>query len=216
MSQLLSSADESMSSKVKRLQRFCYRSDKKFMCILLSLMLFNANVFCLYLYYAGAANSAPVGTLPPLETIYTFDHVSLHWLNDPRQQALLFPDPSGESPGSGGGCTVTPEELTLAPPAFRDFWSRTFYSPTLVKHDASALLRTVPYEVECTVALDFEVTPKTQFDQVQTIDIMHHASAVINHGSRLLVIALLCVSAYVCIYNVRMHVTRAGWTDGIH
>jgi hypothetical protein len=102
-----------------------------------------------------------------IESIHTFDHEALHWLNDPKLQQPEVNDPSGETPGSGGDYTITPDELVLSPPAFRDFWSRTFYSPTLVKHDASALLRTISYTEECTVTVDFEITPRNQFDQVQ-------------------------------------------------
>ena len=101
-----------------------------------------------------------------VETVHTFDHETFHWLNNPKLQGQRECDSSGETPGSGGDFTLTPDLLTLTPPAFRDFWSRTFYSPTLVKHDASALLRTVPYDTECTVEIDFEYTPHTQFDQV--------------------------------------------------
>lgn len=173
MSQLLSSVDAyEVSSNFKRLKRFCCGCDKKICCTLITLMLFNAvNFFLLYFYNAKTTDvnvivrsaSAPL----PLDTIHSFAHESFSWLNDPKlQQDAITPDPSGETPGSGGDYTITPDDLTLSPPAFRDFWSRTFYSPTLVKHDASALLRSVPYETECTVALDFEVTPKTQFDQV--------------------------------------------------
>jgi hypothetical protein len=173
MSQLLSSADESLLSEVKRLQKFSYRRCDKKSCILLSLIVYlQCQFLSFYLYNTHTYMPATITTSSQstselvLETIHSFAHESLHWLNDPKLQGPPTPDPSGETPGSGGDYTVTAQELTLAPPAFRDFWSRTFYSPTLVKHDASALLRTVPYEAECTVALDFEVTPKTQFDQV--------------------------------------------------
>ena len=165
MSQLLSSADDAMAENAMRLKRFCYRYDKRLrLCAsLLSLYLF--------LRYFSSTNTPDVdlyeySSASSIARVTTFDHTSLQWLNDPKLQALEVPDPSGETPGSAGDYSVTPGELTLSPPAFRDFWSRTFYSPTLVKHDASALLRPVASETECPVEVDFEVSPKPQFDQV--------------------------------------------------
>ena len=175
MSQLHSAAaDGCVLSNTKRLKRFCCGYNRKVCCTLLSLMLFNAaNFFLLYLYTANTTDDIAVNSASVpfhLDTVHSFADESFSWLNDPKlQQAAISSDSTGKTPGSGGDYTVTSDELTLAPPAFRDFWSRTFYSPTLVKHDASALLRPVPYETECTVAVDFEVTPKTQFDQVPAV-----------------------------------------------
>jgi hypothetical protein len=167
MSEILDSADETMERNIKRLKHFWFRVDKR-LCASIFLLLYfmpyfySSNKPDVDLYeYSGIST---VGIA--IDTVKSFDDEAFHWLNDPKLQGPAEPDPSGETPGSGGDYTVTADKLTLSPPAYRDFWSRTFYSPTLVKHDASALLRTVPYEAECTVEVDFDLTPKTQFDQV--------------------------------------------------
>mmetsp|Transcript_25580 Transcript_25580/g.43125 ORF Transcript_25580/g.43125 Transcript_25580/m.43125 type:complete len:322 (+) Transcript_25580:50-1015(+) len=186
MSQLLDSADESMERSMKRWKRYCLQFNKKRICCTAFLLVY-------FIPYFYSSNKPDVDLFEytgittvgiSIDTISTFDHESFQWMNDPKLQSIGAPDPSGETPGSGGDHTVTAEQLTLAPPAFRDFWSRTFYSPTLVKHDASALLRSVPYEAECTVEVDFEVTPKNQFDQAGLmvyIDDAHWVKAGIEY-----------------------------------
>ena len=88
------------------------------------------------------------------------------WLNEPSSWNVE--DTSGSTEGSGGSHSISADgkELTIQAPAFKDFWSRTYYSPTLIKHDASGLLAEIPAQVEATVSVDFDFTPKNQFDQV--------------------------------------------------
>jgi regulation of enolase protein 1 (concanavalin A-like superfamily) len=98
--------------------------------------------------------------------IQSFSDEGMVWLNNPTEWNV--PDETGQQEGSGGHFAVEDDGkiLKLAPPAFKDFWARTFYSPLLIKHDASALLCTVPADTECTLCIDFEYTPMSQFDQV--------------------------------------------------
>ena len=55
--------------------------------------------------------------------------------------------------------------LTISPEPQRDYWSRTFYTPLLVKHDAQTLLATVPLQMETMVTVAFTLSPVSQFDQ---------------------------------------------------
>ena len=56
--------------------------------------------------------------------------------------------------------------LVAEPHALRDSWSKTFYTPLLVKQDAAALLASVPADEEATLDVDVSLTCKAQFDQV--------------------------------------------------
>lgn len=53
----------------------------------------------------------------------------------------------------------------MCAPAKKDFWSKTFYTPLLVKSDASGLLCTIEDNCEVTAKIDFTYNPCTQFDQ---------------------------------------------------
>ena len=55
--------------------------------------------------------------------------------------------------------------LTISPTPGRDFWSRTFYSPLLIKHDAQTLLAPTDADQELSVTTAFTLRPKSQFDQ---------------------------------------------------
>ena len=83
------------------------------------------------------------------------------WLNPP--ESIL----SGEEAGGGGMFEVADQTLVLTPPAFRDFWSQTYYSPPLIKSDATGYLHHIPHpcQEEVTVKVDFTYTPVNQFDQ---------------------------------------------------
>jgi hypothetical protein len=98
--------------------------------------------------------------------VTSFRSDRLSWFNEPS--AWGVGDPTGKREGSGGSFEISADglELSISAPAFKDFWARTFYSPLLVKHDASGLLGEIPAGVEATVSVDFEFTPKNQFDQV--------------------------------------------------
>mmetsp|Transcript_36878 Transcript_36878/g.102347 ORF Transcript_36878/g.102347 Transcript_36878/m.102347 type:complete len:236 (-) Transcript_36878:70-777(-) len=56
-------------------------------------------------------------------------------------------------------------ELQIRGDSGRDYWSKTYYSPLLVKADAPALLATVPKEDEVTLEIAFTLKPVAQFDQ---------------------------------------------------
>ena len=64
----------------------------------------------------------------------------------------------------------TPPLFLLSPVSFhRSIFTppthRTFYNPTMIKGDASALLCEVPADEEVTVEISFSFTPVQQFDQ---------------------------------------------------
>lgn len=56
-------------------------------------------------------------------------------------------------------------ELEICGDTGKDYWSRTYYSPCLIKNDAPALLATVPADQEVTLELSFTLRPVEQFDQ---------------------------------------------------
>lgn len=87
------------------------------------------------------------------------------WLNDPTLYSVSSDDSAVE--GYGGSFTKTDDDCTLIinAPSKKDFWSRTFYEPELIKNDASALVLPIALDEEATVAVDFSLTPKEQFDQ---------------------------------------------------
>lgn len=90
----------------------------------------------------------------------------LQWLNDPS--AWQVGDSSGLTEGSGGSFEISEDgaDLYMSAPAFKDFWARTYYSPLLIKHDASSLMGEIPVDAEATISVDFDFTPMNQFDQV--------------------------------------------------
>eukprot|EP00929_Paragymnodinium_shiwhaense_P047258 TRINITY_DN23968_c0_g1_i5.p1 TRINITY_DN23968_c0_g1~~TRINITY_DN23968_c0_g1_i5.p1 ORF type:complete len:252 (-),score=28.52 TRINITY_DN23968_c0_g1_i5:264-1019(-) len=55
--------------------------------------------------------------------------------------------------------------ITITPTPGLDYWSKTFYDPLLIKHDAPCLLAPVPADMEATLTTAFTLTPKAQFDQ---------------------------------------------------
>lgn len=99
------------------------------------------------------------------ETITDFTDERFSWLNNPKGWNIV--DESGEAEGSKGDYLITSSCLTITPPAYKDFWSRTYYSPLLIKSDASAYVCNIPSHQQCTFSIDFEFTPYGQFDQVK-------------------------------------------------
>lgn len=97
------------------------------------------------------------------EVITEFTDSRFKWLNNPKEWNVI--DETGELEGSKGDYNITSDTLTIIPPAFKDYWSRTYYSPLLIKSDASALVCTIPNNIECTVSIDFEFIACAQFDQ---------------------------------------------------
>lgn len=101
-----------------------------------------------------------------MENITSFKHSGMKWLNEPTDSATVD-SCSEETVRPSGAYTISEDGLvfTLEPPAFKDFWSRTFYNPLLIKKDATALLCEIPNNIEASIAIDFEYTPCSQFDQ---------------------------------------------------
>jgi regulation of enolase protein 1 (concanavalin A-like superfamily) len=102
-----------------------------------------------------------------------FNYSSLFWLNNPNEWGVV--DSTGLTEGSNGSYEIIDESnnlnedksiLKLLPPSKKDFWSRTFYDPLLIKSDATALLCKLDnFDEEVTIKVDFEYTPQSQFDQ---------------------------------------------------
>ena len=56
--------------------------------------------------------------------------------------------------------------IVIIPTAGLDYWSKTFYEPLLIKHDAQCLLCSpIPAGVEATLTTSFTLSPRAQFDQ---------------------------------------------------
>jgi len=98
--------------------------------------------------------------------VASFSSPDLKWLNDPTMW-LVSPSAPSDEEGAGGSYHITQDgaELHISAPCKKDFWSKTFYTPLLVKSDASALVYSVPDGIEVSVKVDFDFVPKTQFDQ---------------------------------------------------
>ena len=56
--------------------------------------------------------------------------------------------------------------IVITPTAGLDYWSKTFYEPLLIKHDAQCLLCSpIPAGAEATLSTAFTLSPRAQFDQ---------------------------------------------------
>jgi hypothetical protein len=119
-----------------------------------------------------------------MATITEFTSPEFHWLNDPKGWNVN--DETGETEGSKGDYVITSDRLVITPPAFKDFWSRTYYSPLLIKADASALTCTLSAEQECTFSIDFEFLACAQFDQVTVT----HSLPSISHNTLITLLTL--------------------------
>ena len=108
-----------------------------------------------------------------MDKISGFDLQKFSWLHNPTSwqpeivETQRKISDNSEVEGFGGSYSVTDDcsKLLLSAPAKKDFWSRTFYEPLLIKNDASALLCSVPTDADATIKVDFLLTPKAQFDQ---------------------------------------------------
>ena len=78
-----------------------------------------------------------------------FDDARFAWNNGVPEHQL-------EANGSAISITPTPN---------LDYWSRTYYEPLLIKHDAQCLLTPVAADVEATLTTAFTLKPRAQFDQ---------------------------------------------------
>lgn len=85
-------------------------------------------------------------SLPP--TITSFSDARFAWSNGVAKHTV----------GDDG-------ELTVTPTPGLDYWSKTFYTPLLVKHDAQCLLTPLAADVEATLTTAFTLAPRAQFDQ---------------------------------------------------
>jgi regulation of enolase protein 1 (concanavalin A-like superfamily) len=87
---------------------------------------------------------------------------TLAWYCDPSAWQPL----AGVSEGSGGSWKVDEAgQLIIAPPSKKDFWRKTFYTPTLCKDDGSCLFATMPATQSYMVETSFTLDNKRQFDQ---------------------------------------------------
>jgi len=66
----------------------------------------------------------------------------------------------------------------IVPTPRLDYWSRTFYEPLLVKHDAQTLLTPVDADAEATLTVAFTLTPRAQFDQAGIMVVVDEATWV--------------------------------------
>lgn len=82
-------------------------------------------------------------------SITAFNDPRFEWSNGVPQHSI---------DAEGGAITITPTPNL-------DYWSRTFYEPLLVKHDAQCLLTPVAADMEATLTTAFTLRPRAQFDQ---------------------------------------------------
>lgn len=90
------------------------------------------------------------------------------WLHRPDSWNVVDSSAGGDVEGSGGSFEIEGsqcEVLKIKPPAKKDFWARTFYSPLLIKSDASALLFSCPWDLEATIKTQVSFSGISQFDQ---------------------------------------------------
>ena len=52
----------------------------------------------------------------------------------------------------------------ISPPAKKDFWRKTYYTPILCKDDGSCLFATIPADETVMLETSFTLDPKKQFE----------------------------------------------------
>jgi hypothetical protein len=114
-------------------------------------------------------NTQPQTEIKALTPINCFQDPALTWNNG---------QPKHTSYDEGTG------ELTVVPDPELDYWSRTFYKPVLVKHDAQTLLAPVPANVEATLTTAFTLSPRAQFDQAGIMILVSESTWVKQGGHR--------------------------------
>ena len=93
-------------------------------------------------------------TVSKSRPILCFDDDRLYWHNGaPLSWSIERENRSG---------TTT---LKISPNPTRDYWSRTFYTPLLVKHDAQTYLADTRWDEEIAMTTAFTLQPVSQFDQ---------------------------------------------------
>ena len=141
---------------------------------------------------------------PLIDPIVTFTDSRFVWLHRPDSWSKELSEgyTLGVTEGSAGSYSVQDtinSTLVITPPAKKDFWSCTFYSPLLVKSDASALLCAVPPNEEATIKVDFSYTAISQFDQAGLllyIDDKHWMKAGIEYCDGLARLSVVVTNGY--------------------
>eukprot|EP00931_Biecheleriopsis_adriatica_P069801 TRINITY_DN43611_c0_g1_i1.p1 TRINITY_DN43611_c0_g1~~TRINITY_DN43611_c0_g1_i1.p1 ORF type:complete len:230 (-),score=42.06 TRINITY_DN43611_c0_g1_i1:135-824(-) len=94
--------------------------------------------------------------------ITTFSDTKLEWTYPPAE----------------GSTQRKSDELEIHPEAGRDFWSRTFYRPLLIKSDALGLLAPVEAKSEATLEVALTLKHVAQFDQAGVLVYIDEATWV--------------------------------------
>ena len=103
-----------------------------------------------------------------------YDGEAKKWLSLPSLRWYCPPDGwnetliEGKREGRGGSWSIDSDgrKLTMKPPAYKDFWRKTYYDPVFVKDDGSALLAAVPTDRAIMAETSFSISDTTrQFDQ---------------------------------------------------
>jgi hypothetical protein len=99
--------------------------------------------------------------------VNSFEDSKFEWFHHPEQWTVAEENVVvGETEGTGGCIEhISPDELRFQAPAKKDFWARTFYSPLLIKNDATGYLYPVAGDVEVTASVTFSLNAISQFDQ---------------------------------------------------
>ena len=119
----------------------------------------------------NCTDSSPVIVIyhSTLKVMTSFFSSEFEWINSPvrwhKEIESTADHKSGDIEGGGGSFDISATVLKIKPAAYKDFWSKTFYSPTLIKSDACGYLYPIRAEDEATIKIDFSYTPVMQFDQ---------------------------------------------------
>ena len=86
---------------------------------------------------------------------------TLSWFCDPK----AWEPAEGQVEGTGGDWKVNEEgQLVISPPAKKDFWRKTYYTPILCKDDGSCLFATIAADETVMMETSFTLDPKKQFE----------------------------------------------------
>ena len=84
--------------------------------------------------------------------------------------------------GTGGDWKVDQEgQLVISPPAKKDFWRKTYYTPILCKDDGSCLFATIPADETVMLETSFTLVPKKQFEYVAMMLLRQDSFADVKH-----------------------------------
>lgn len=90
---------------------------------------------------------------------------ALFWYCAPDSWDTISKDESRREGKDGSWHVDSKGQLVIAPPAKKDFWRKTYYSPVLVKDDGPCLFAHLPLSKTATVETSFTLKPARQFDQ---------------------------------------------------